>query len=425
MGFLSTLTKYSNNLSKHAKEISWSYVSKFISIGGGGVLLLILPNVLGTQKYGQFSLLLSYVAVLGVFFANSINESLKSDIASYGFNKRSFQVFSEGMKLKLILFFIASVIFVSVLNFVPHTVLTNYTWLFLTLLFMMNFWGFIIATFEAVHLLSYVAIMYAIEYSIKIGGFILIFVFDKVSLPAVIIIFILSYFFAFIVGLGILLKKYKGQYISSSIFSFMPEIDKTLLKRTLFLGLSGISFVILARIDILMVGNILNEENAGLYGLASDYAKKGALLSMPIVLGVAPLFATSRSSLYLFRKFLKRIFFINIVIFILLLISSIPFVLFIYGESFLPAGYVLMILGIFPLFSVIQNYTQQILVIIDKSHITFITALFAAILNIIGNYIGIITIGIYGAAISTIISYTCWSVLNSILVYKSLSNRKR
>ena len=396
---------------KHSKEIAWAYISKAISLGGGVAILLFLPNLLGAEEYGRFSLVLSYIAVLGILFANSINGSIKTDLSHRGFSTHSFIVFSEALKLKLLLFGTTTVVFLGIIPYLNIEVLQEYSLLFLFLLFAMNFWGLVIAAFEALHRLFFITIMYILEYTIKIGGILLLFIYSNVTFENVLTIFIFSYIIALCVGLYILKHIFQIS-LSWSLLFFKLSIDRNILTRTFYYTFTGASFVILARTDIIMIGEMLSEEKAGIYGLASDYAKKATLLSIPIVHGVIPLFAKTQNISQLFLQYAKRISKINIGIFFFILIAAFPFIHLVYGEEYTSSTYVLMLLGMFPLLSVLQNFTQQILMTLNAAKETFLAANITTVINIIFNFLGIYSLGIYGAAIATLIAYVVWVSIN-------------
>lgn len=414
MNFLEGII-YKNKVSK---ETFWAIVSKVISILSGLFILIFIPKTAGIETYGNFSLILAYVSILGVFFGTPIHIAVKKEMTEGKFNNLSRNYFLEGIKLKLILSFLATMILFIFLSFVDMQILKDNFVLFIILILFMNLWGSVVTGFESVHRLAYESFIYLLEYSTKIILILYFYFFSKLTLGNLLISFISGYGIAFLVGLTIFVVKF-DRFNVYKLVKIDTNIFKKILYRSFFLSLTGISFIILSKIDVIMISFLLTIKDVGYYSIASDIAKATTIISIPFILGVIPLFANEKTLKKLFSINLKKLFLINILIFLFFLISSNYIIDIIYGKGYEPVANVLKILALFPLLATLQNFTQDILILKDAIKKIFVFGLIAMLLNIFLNYFGILLFGIIGAALSTLVSYSVWFGLNYIYLKKN------
>lgn len=401
--------------SKENKETFWAALSKIISLLGGLVILLLVPKFAGVEIYGTFVLLLAYQSIIGLFAGNPIQTAIKKEISEHKFDKISKLFFLEGIKLKICFSIIISLIFLLIICLTNIDFIEQYFLLLIVLVFVMNLWGTVIAAFEAAHRLFFEAVLYFLEYTTK-TSIILIFL-NYLSVNILMFSFILGYLVAFLVGIVIIIRQFRGSCNIKSFFSFNKKIAKKILIRTFYLSLASISLILLNKIDLIMISFLLDVESVGFYGIASDIMKNAAILSAPIILGVVPLFV-KKDIKKLFSKTTKKLILVNGSIFLFVFLFSDFVVNLIYGPEFQMVSLLLKIFAIFPLLASLQSFSQEILILKDRTKQIFIFGLLAVLLNIFLNYFFIIGFGITGAAIATIISYTFWATISSFYVFK-------
>lgn len=400
---------------KISKETFWAMIAKGLALLGGIFILIFVPKFAGIESYGSLMLFLAYISLVSIFFGNSINSAIKKEITERKFTEKSYNYFSQGIRIKFLIFLVSTILFYSILYLFNVPLIMENISLFLTLLFIMSFWGLIVNSFEAVHRLFYVAVMYFIEYSLKIGLILYFYTTNNLSLTTLIYSFILGYLFALIFGYILFHLKFK-KFPSFSFFNLDKDMTKKILIRTFYLSLATGSLIVMAKIDTIMISFLLGIKEVGFYNIAANIAKSMTILSVPIILGVVPLFINK--SRKLFQKSIKKLIIINLMIFVFFLMFSDRLILTIYGEGFESIVLIMKFLGLFPLLAVLQIFTQEILILRDTTKQIFIFGLIAVTLNIILNYYLIIHIGLVGAAISTLIAYGFWVIINIVYIAK-------
>lgn len=394
---------------KVSKETFWATVSKAISALSNLFILIFVPRVASVEIYGGFSLILAYIAILGIFFGSPIQIGVKKEITENKFGDISKRYFFEGLKLNAIfsLFFIVLLFFS--LEIVEIPILDQNFSLFVILCMIMNLWGLVVNSFEAVHRLFYETLIYFIEYATKIILILYFYFFSTLTLHNLLYSFIFGYSFAFLVGFFIFIMKFKNIEFHN-LFKIDKELSSQILYRSFFLALTSISFIILTRVDSIMISFFLSVEDVGYYNIPSDLAKNFTIVSMPLIIGVLPLFAKTIDSTR-FYKIMKKLIIVNICIFGTLVLLADYIITFLYGQGFGSSIPVLRILAIYPLFAVIQQLIQGILILMDSIKQIFIFGIIAVISNIVLNISLIPIMGINGAAFATILSYTIWTFM--------------
>lgn len=394
------------------------------AIIGGIFVLVFVPKAVGVETFGSFSLILAYISIFGKLYGTSVHLAIKKEVTEGQWNTFSKKYFIESIKVKIVASAIATLIVFILLYTCNLNLLHDNLIYFLILIITMNFWGSIVSVFEDTHRLVYEAIIYFIEYFVKIVLILSLFFFFTLDLKTLLIAFICGYSSALLAGSIIVIKKY-GAITASEVASFDSGVIKNILQRTFFLTLTTLSLVLFEKIDVVMISYYLSLDSVGFYSIGSDITKHAIIFSMPLILGVVPLFVKDERPHKLFIRSLRNISIINILIFILIIVCSRYIVLLIYGKNFLQVVPVLMILAIYPFLAVMQVLIQKILILYDKTKQIFFFGLCAVVLNIILNAWFIPLYNIVGAAIATIASYISWNIISYMYIDRLLRRREQ
>lgn len=409
--------KYIIYKDKVSKETFWAAVAKGMSVLGGVFFLIFIPKFGGIEMYGNFSLILTYISLFGIFFGSPIHTAVKKEMIEGKFNAQAQKYFYVGFKLKIIFSLFFSALLLILLCIVNIQILKENIALFLILLILMNMWGLITSSLEAIHRLFFEAFIYFLEYSTQILLILYFYYFSALTLQNILISFIAGYFISFLIGFIILITKFEKSP-AIKLLSLDVRISKIILPRTFFLALTGISFVLLSKIDLLMISYLLTIEDVGFYSIASDISKHSTIISIPIILGVIPMFITNNNIKKLFYLNMKKLILINTIIFFAIFFGSNIIINLLYGEGYTTVIPLLKIFALFPFVAVLQNFTQEILVLKGESNKIFVFGLISVLVNITLNYFGIILLGIHGAAIATLISYAIWFLMSYYYIKK-------
>lgn len=417
-------------LDKKSKETFWATISKIISLISGAFFLYFIPNVYGIENYGNFSLFFSYIYLLIFFFGASIKGGITKEIAEYKFTNKGKRFFLEALKLVLIIIIFSSISFILITNFVSIPLLKSYKWHLLAFINLYVLWDLIVYTFQSAHRLVFVALIYLLEYFATILLLLIVlFVFNNTSFSILISVFFIGYFLSAIGGLTVLLRLFKELKFKDFLF-IDKQLFKIITKRAFFIGLTGVSLVIFSKIDTVMISLLMNMEEVGYYSMGAELAKQASAFSIPIILGVTPLFVKKPINKLLFFSTIKKLLILNLAILAIIILFGNFIINLLFDGELEKVISVLYLLSAYPLIVGFQTFLQQILILRDKTKQIFLFSGVAVIINVVLNYLLTRFFGINGTAIATLISYMVWFMISLLYVYKyefskeDLLNRK-
>jgi PST family polysaccharide transporter len=209
----------------------------------------------------------------------------------------------------------------------------------------------------------------------------------------------------------------RGHVIKLSAFQW--PVAKNLVTRSFPLFLSSVAIIIYVRLDVVMLGQMVGQREAGIYSAATKLSEAWYFLPTIIVASLAPAILRMREidpELYLKR--LRTLYFVLswLAIGVALPVSLLaPWVVdLLYGPQFKEAGPVLAIhlwasLGVF-----LGIASGQHLLAEDLQAISFYRTLVGLGTNVVLNVLLIPRYGAIGAAIATVVSYSA-STLSLVL----------
>lgn len=206
-------------------------------------------------------------------------------------------------------------------------------------------------------------------------------------------------------------KKYNGPKLS---FSFTK--GKHLLSKSYHYILSGMMVAIYGQTDKLMLKQMLDEASVGYYSLASSVNLMWVFVLQAIIDSMYPtimkLYKVDKNS---FEKKNRQLY--SIVIYVSVFVA-VMFVMFggiairvLYGEAYLPATKPLKIITWYAIFSYLGVARNAWVVCENKQKYLKYMYLSAALINVILNYFMIPIWGASGAAMASLITQICTSMI--------------
>ena len=229
------------------------------------------------------------------------------------------------------------------------------------------------------------------------------------------------------IGLGYVIA-YKRAGLKIFDWKFDKKLAATILKDSWPLMLSGAATFIYMKIDQVMIGRALNNESVGLYSVAIKLSEIWYFVPGIICTSLFPAIINARKvNLIKYHQRLKKLYFLMISLaFIVAVGTSIfarPLIIFLFGPAYLLSIPILKIyiwsgIGIF-----ISAAVSQYLIAENMVKTIFVFSVLGMVANVVLNLILIPKIGLYGAAIASLISYTA-TPFSILLFDKLLRSRK-
>jgi O-antigen/teichoic acid export membrane protein len=207
-----------------------------------------------------------------------------------------------------------------------------------------------------------------------------------------------------------LIVMYLRRKFSLSKWSLNLNLAKKLLKDSWPLMLSGIAISIYMKIDQVMIKNMLDAKAVGNYAVAVRLSEVWYFIPIAITNSLFPAIINAKKvSEQLYYERLQKLY--NLLVWLaigmslLMTFSSNWVVKFLFGDQFVQSGIIVMIYvwaGIFVSAGVISS---KFMLINNYTKLIFTFTLIGAVCNIILNYFFIINFGVFGAALSTTLTY--------------------
>ncbi|WP_319204543.1 flippase [uncultured Ilyobacter sp.] len=199
------------------------------------------------------------------------------------------------------------------------------------------------------------------------------------------------------------------------------NFDSEFIKYSLPLVVAAMMGVLMGKIDIIMLGSMIDKKSVGIYQIASQIAGSTSVILMIF----NTVFAPKVSQLYhaeemdkLKEMYVKSTRFLGItslfIILVLCLLSK--YILLIFGKEFVSGQWPLIYRSIGQFLNASVGSVWLMLAMTGKSKLQMYGNLLACILNISLNYVFIKSYGINGAAIASMISIGFVNILGYILV---------
>jgi len=228
--------------------------------------------------------------------------------------------------------------------------------------------------------------------------------------------------------LGIVLAVYISFITSNVIYFYQNQYrfkkiiyDKKYIMYSLSLVLAAMMSVVIDKIDILMIGVILEKKDVGIYQVASQVATTTSI----ILVIFNTVFAPKISQLYhtgqieklklIYVKSTRILAFLSFVIIFFISIFS-KYILLIFGSAFIDGQIVLILRGTGQFINAAVGSVWLMLAMTGKPKLQMYGNLAACIINVVLNYLLIPIYGVNGAAFASMIAVGFVNILGYILV---------
>lgn len=409
------INKWQNvGFQRYFKNTGWMFIGQFSMIISF-VMNIWLARYFGPEKYGVINYTLAFVGIFGFISSLSIGEILIRDIVKYPEKKNkllgtAFWILAFGGFLA---FFITSL---TALFYVEDNLTKTLIVLYSTI--------FIWSPVNVISLYFQATLQAKKNALAQIIGVILVSLFKVfLILSGKGVIWIISAFILdYIVGSILYITNYLRSDLNILHWRFDKDIAKHLISLSFLLMLSSATGYILLKIDQILIGHYLQEEAVGIYAAAAKLTEIWYFIPSTVATSVFPAIINAKQyGQKLYNNRLKKLF---VFLFSIAILISVPISILsphiiniIYGEAYIQSIQILQIyiwssVGLF-----LSIGVNKYLIVENKLKSMFFYNSISAIFNITLNITLIPKIGITGAAISTLISYSI-SPLIFLLIYK-------
>ena len=416
--------RYWNNqgFRKYFTNFSWLFAEKTLRMAIGVFVSIWVARYLGPDQFGLFMYAQSFV---GLFVAMTtlgldgivIRELIKDE------SKRD-KLLGTTFTLKLFGAVAMFLLLLSIISLGSNDSVTNFLVLIIASANIFHGFNVIDFYFQSKVLNKY--IVYANIFSLLISSFIKV---GLVLVKAPLIAFAwVTLFDSFILALGYLYF-YQHQYLSIKTWQFEKPLAISLLKESWPLMFSSMVLMLQARIDQVMLKEMVGSGEVGYYSVALRLIEAAAFVTVILKTSLAPSIISAKEiSEHLYYSRLSNFYRLNFIVFLVvatpIYLFSSQIILFLYGSAYQSAG-VLLSLMAFRLFFTNMGVARSLYILTENLFkFSLITMIVGTIANIVLNYIWIPKYGAKGSIIATIISFFITTFLLDIFYAKTTKNAR-
>lgn len=403
-------------LGKSLSNSIWILSERFVSIGISTIIMILSARYLGAESFGILSYGLTFVALFTAVMKLGLDSIMVNELIDQ--KKRQGEFLGTSIVLRILaslLSIVAIGILLVVLNGSQPLVVLIGVIQAIILLFqaghILDFWFQSNLASKYVSIAKIIATVTTSLYGVYLlvtGKGVVWFAFSTV-LTGLVVAVILWVFY----------KRQKGPQLRYS-----PSAAKYLLSKSHHFIAANIISLVYVQIDKIMIANMINEQQLGIYSVAMMLCTAWIFFPDAIITSLRPGIVRAKAEneeLYLYK--LKRLYFIifwvSVIVAGLIAVSAPMLVPFLFGSEYVSAIIIVQVAVWFAPLSVLGVARNIWLVSEGLQKYAKYILFFGVVMNISLNIILIPTFGIMGAAMSTVITELVTSFIAPIFFKKT------
>ncbi|GHN02619.1 O-unit flippase [Cytophagales bacterium WSM2-2] len=407
---------------KYAENAIWLIFEKGFSLFVGLVVAISVARYLKPESYGLLNYSLSFVSIFSAFSTLGIDQIIIRELSKDP--AKQADLLGTGFVIKVAGSIFMIVPMMAVMAFMGHDAFTN------TLIMIIAI-AEIFKGFEVINYFfqSQVMSKFVVQVQLVINFVISLAKIGMVSIHAPLI------WFAIIVILGSILNAagfiyaYRTREGTPWNWKFKNTLALELLRESWPLALYGVALNIQARIDQVMLGNMMNNYEVGQYSVALKFIEIFGFVPVILMNTFMPAVAKAKvagSDLYHNRltNLYRLMFLAFVVVGVPIYFFSKDVIVLLYGREFEAAGYLLSLFSLRLFFSNMGVGKSVFIVNESLFKYSLLTVVIGAVANISLNYFMIPLYGPYGAIVASMLSFTVSIFLLDAFFEKTRLNQK-
>lgn len=397
---------------KFAKVIhnfSWLLIDKFFKLAIGVSVGIWIARNLGAESFGLVNYASAFLGIFSAITGLGLQSIVVRDLIANPNGK--FETLGTALVLQIIAGLICYLSLVLIISYIhPSDEITKFYVIISGSILLFKFSDVFIYWFESQLLSKYVVIIQ--NFSLLIfAGFKFYIIREKLPFFYFAWVTVLEILFISVALIWALEKKqlsiYNFKITSLRCYELISECWPLLF--------SNMAILIYMRLDQIMIGHLVGNEEVGIYSAATRVGELFYFIPMIFMSSIFPSVIKTRNTnkeLYFlnFQRIYSFLIFISLIIILLISIFSSDIILLLFGDSFKESSVVLSIHILSSPFVFLGVASGHYFIIENKLLLGFYRTLIGLIINLSINFILIPNYGATGAAVATLISqaFAAW-----------------
>ena len=396
------------NNSREAKNAIWLIGGRIAQMLLSLIVNVLTAKYLGPSSYGLINYITAYVAFFTSFCTLGINAVIIRDFVEHP--EEQGQTIGTTLVLRFISSLLSAIMIVCIVSIIDHNE---------PLTIVIAILCSVSLIFQVFDTFNY---WFQSRYQSKVTSIATFVAYFATSIYRIILLITQKnvQWFAFATSIdyavlgSILLYAYKKQ--RGPRLSFSPHKAKSLLSKSYHYILSGMMVAIYGQTDKLMLKQMLDDTTVGYYSLATSISTMWVFVLSAIIDSMYPTIVGVHDKDYeLFKRKNRQLYamviYVSVAVSVLLTIFAPLVIGMFFGQSYLPATNPLRIITWYTVFSYLGVARNAWIVCENKQKYLKYMYVGAAIINVALNYIMIPIWGASGAALASLITQICTSLL--------------
>jgi len=365
---------------------------------------IYVVRYLGPHNYGLLSYAVSFVSIFAFIVSLGIDQILYRELVNHPEKER--ELLGSALLLKLVGGVAASVLTIATAAFFrPDGANLLLIWI-ISLTFLFHPWQIIAYAYQARVLSKYPSLIVLAVSIVLAGCKLLVIQFDKGILYFGMVLLLEAVLYAVFYVLG-----YLRHFGNPFGWRVSWPLTRSIFKDSLPLLFSSVTILIYSRIDQVMIAHYLEISAVGIYDAAVRLSDVWYILPNILIATLFPAILNARKvSVQLYVKRMRRLaallFVLSALVAIPTTFIAAPLVNLLYGDAYLGSVGVLQIYIWSTIGFALGALTNAYLIAENRTRLYLLVSAGTMLLNVALNIVLIPAMGIYGAAIATLISYS-------------------
>lgn len=411
---LHSLFQSDTTRNKVVKNVLWAVIGKVVTLLSTLFVGILVARYLGPEQYGLMNYVVSIVTLFSVFSTFGMTEIIIRELSRKDLPKEV--ILGTSFRLRIVLAMVALIILTI------YLVLSNETAETVVMVIIYSS-SLIFSCFDVIR--HYFTSIVQNEYVVKseifrtlVGAIIkIVLLLVKAPLWA----FVTALAIDFILLAGGYITAYRNEVGNILSWKFDSSFGKKLLSTSLPLVISGAAVIVYQRIDQVMIGKMLDNEQLGYFSTASSFLGVITFIPSIMIQTLAPILVRHRKEneeVYKVQAQKMMNITVWITIFVSCAISMLSYhiIKYTYGSAFLSAVPAMQILAFKAVGVALISVGGQLIIIENIHQLAFLRNIMSCVVCVIFNYLFIPQWGIIGSAWATIITVMFTGALSNIFI---------
>lgn len=404
---------------KYFKNTSWLFAEKILRMVMGLFVGIWVARYLGSEKFGLLSYAQSFVALFTALATFGLDGIVVRELVKD--HKKANELLGTSFVLKLLGAFLVLLILAVAINFTSNDKQTNIL-------------VFIIASgtiFQSFNVLDFYFQSKVMSKYVVYANTITLLLATTIKITLILINAELIYFAivalldSLVLACGLFYYFHNNMDLKISNFTFKKTLAYDLLKDSWPLIPHKISFMVIANIDQVMIGNMLNSQAVGIYAMAYKIIMILYSFSSIFTRSVFPaLIKKQKESNMRFVKLYQFMLLIAVIFIVTYFVFGKLLLLNLFGKEYMESIAILNILIFTIIFSFLSTASGKWYIVNNLTKLFLFRTISAMTINITLNWILIQHYGIYGSVYATLFTMFYLSYLVNYLNVKTFTNLK-